>query len=90
MDKLTHAQAARALDELEESLPRMIRECDGAHLMDAFSGEAEIIELRLDHDDRVFFRNRLQCMLRDAGLIPGDDEPCIGDSDDPQGQVPSE
>lgn len=41
-----------------------------------------MIELRVSEDDRAYVRYRVQCMLRDAELIPGDDEPC--DAGDPQ------
>lgn len=89
MDRMTHEQAAKALDDLEDRLPRMIQEHDGSHLMDPVAGEAEVIEFQFNYDERIFFRNRLQCMLRDAGLIPGDDEPCAADAADARGRVPS-
>ena len=76
MRKLTHDQLKAALDELEAALPRMIAEYPESDLMDAFAGEAEMIEYKVDDEDRAFFSARVQCMLRDAGLIPGDDEPC--------------
>ncbi|MBB1472394.1 hypothetical protein H5368_05070 [Luteimonas sp. MC1782] len=44
--------------------------------MDAFAGIAdEILEdAGIEHREHVW--TALQCLLRDAGLIPGDDEPC--------------
>ncbi|MEN1941001.1 hypothetical protein WCE39_07900 [Luteimonas sp. MJ174] len=44
--------------------------------MDAFAGVAdEVLEdARLEDQEHVW--SQLQCILRDTGLVPGDDEPC--------------
>jgi hypothetical protein len=70
------AELIVALDELESRLPVLIAESEPSNLMDAFAGEAEVIDDAVADEDRAYFNNRVQCMLRDAGLIPGDDEPC--------------
>jgi hypothetical protein len=44
--------------------------------MEAFAGNADEIMEAAAPEDRTHVWNRLQCILRDAGLIPGDDEPC--------------
>lgn len=76
MNKLSHDALKNALDRLEAQLPNMIRDFDEAHIMDAIAAEVDIIERDVSEEDSTFFKNRLQCMLRDEGLIPGDDEPC--------------
>jgi hypothetical protein len=45
-------------------------------LMEAFAGEADPIRDEAAAEDLPHVDSRLQCMLRDAGLVPGDDEPC--------------
>ena len=72
----TRAELDAALADLESKLEAMIRDYPDSDLMDAFAGEAEAIEEATGPDDREHVNNRIQCMLRDAGLIPGDDEPC--------------
>lgn len=72
----TRAELDAALDQLQADLPGMIEECDDAMIMDAFAGEAEEIEAQAGSADCEHVRSRLQCMLRDLELIPGDDEPC--------------
>lgn len=69
-------ELAAALDALQARLPSMIAQYDDDQVMEAFAGEAELFETGVAAVDQVFVRDRLQCMLRDAGLIPGDDEPC--------------
>ena len=48
---------------------------DEADQMEAFAGIAdEILEGAGEHREHIW--SELQCILRDAGLVPGDDEPC--------------
>lgn len=72
----SRAELDAELDELEQWMPTMLAETDEASQMDAFAGRAELIEEATAPIDREHVWNRLQCILRDAGLIPGDDEPC--------------
>ena len=72
----TRAELDAALDKLEAALPAMIEQYDEATIMDAFAGEAEMIENEAGPRDIEHVFSRTQCMLRDAGLIPSDDEPC--------------
>lgn len=64
------------LDQLAESLKAHLADVDEQHHADAFAGVADgILEATPpEHHDYVW--SRLQCIQRDAGLIPGDDEPC--------------
>lgn len=44
--------------------------------MDGFAGMADQILEASGPDDRDHIWSRLQCLLRENGLLPGDDEPC--------------
>ena len=72
----TRAQLDADLARLEAMLPRLIEDTRSEDVLEVFAGEAEPIRDRAGQDDAAHVNNRLQCMLRDAGLIPGDDEPC--------------
>jgi len=54
----------------------MLAETDEHCQMDAFAGHADEIEARTAHEDHDHFWSRAQCILRDNGLVPGDDKPC--------------
>lgn len=70
------AELDAALDALERALPAMLEGTRPEDWMEAFAGQAEPIRDAAGPDDLPHVNNRLQCILRDAGLIPGDDEPC--------------
>lgn len=72
----TRAELDAALDALEKALPAMLEQTVPEDWMEAFAGEAEPIREAAGPEDLAHVSNRLQCILRDAGLIPGDDEPC--------------
>ena len=72
----TLAETDAALDELAAELPRIMSDSGEVYLMDEVMGLADVIEERAASEDRSHVRSRVQCILRDAGLIPGDDEPC--------------
>jgi len=72
----TRTELDCSLDKLETALPGMIEQYDEAKLMDAFSGEMEMIEEDTAVGDSGHLFSRTQCMLRNAGLIPSDDDPC--------------
>ena len=69
----TREELAIALDKLEARLPAMIAEYQAADLMDAFAREAQLIEQGATLMDSDYVHGRLNGMLRDAGLIPGDE-----------------
>lgn len=64
------------LDQLAGSLKDHLSDVDEQHHSDAFAGVADVIleSTPPEHHDHVW--SRLQCIQREAGLIPGDDEPC--------------
>jgi hypothetical protein len=72
----SRAELDAELTQLEQWMPTMLAETDETSQMVAFAGRAELIEEATAPIDREHVWNRLQCMLRDAGLVPGDDEPC--------------
>jgi len=76
----THDPATiAALDALEAKLPAMSAQYpDNDELRMAFAGEAECIEDRAPAADYEFVRGRIDCMLKNLGLIPGEEEgsPC--------------
>lgn len=75
--KKPRAELDRELDSLAALMSRCIDEDpDNPHLIDEFAGVADEITAAAGEDDREHVWTRLQCILRDAGLIPGDDEPC--------------
>ena len=72
----TLTELDKELDLLAAWVPQMLLETDEASQMDAFAGRADLITdaTPAEHHDHVW--SRLQCILRDNGLIPGDEEPC--------------
>jgi hypothetical protein len=76
MGTKSRAKLDTALAQLEQWMPAMMAETEESSQMDAFAGRAELIQVAAAPDEQEHVWNRLQCILRDAGLIPGDDEPC--------------
>lgn len=74
--KLSRSDLDAELDSLAAWVPKMLTETDEHCHMDAFAGHAEGIEARTAHEDHDHYWSRVQCILRENGLIPGDDEPC--------------
>lgn len=69
---LTELEARVA--SLRSHMPAILA-MDEADQMEAFAGVADqILEDAGEHREHIW--SELQCILRDAGLIPGDDEPC--------------
>lgn len=65
-----------ALDALEAWVPVMIKETGPSSHIDAFAGRADLITFHVPPEFKDHAWNRTQCILRDNGLIPGDEEPC--------------
>ena len=76
--KLTRPILDQKLDALAAAMPQMMADTDEASKMDAFAGIADEIQEAASDEDRDHVWSRLQCILRDNGLIPGDEEPCGG------------
>ncbi|MDH5834236.1 hypothetical protein [Luteimonas kalidii] len=65
------------LDELEARLPQLIAETEPDHLMDAFAGIADEMLEHASAEDCGHVDTRINRILHEAGLVPGDDEePC--------------
>jgi hypothetical protein len=74
-DASKHAPAiVRALDKLEAMLPKIVDENpDEEHFWPAFSGFSNEIEHAAPREDRDYVRGRISCMLKNVGMIPGDE-----------------
>ena len=69
MNKLTRDELVSTLDKLEDSLGGFIdqyAESCGSPVLDILSGEAEMIETKVEAKDLAYIRFRVQGMLRDA------------------------
>ena len=75
MGKHTRDELDALVEDLGQQLPDLI-DSGRPDLMDAFSERADAILALADPADRDHVWSKLQCLLRDAGLIPGDEEPC--------------
>jgi hypothetical protein len=72
-------KTVEALDRLEALMPDMMKQyTEDGDLLEAFAGEADCIEHAASDADHDYVRGRLDCMLKNAHLIPGEDEgePC--------------
>ncbi|MGH8075614.1 MAG: hypothetical protein ACREO4_16310 [Lysobacter sp.] len=74
--KQSRAELDVRIDALAAETQRLANEEPESDLIGAFAGVAEEIEADAGDDDRAHVWTRLQCILRDNGLIPGDEEPC--------------
>lgn len=72
----TRPELDTELAELEAWMPTMQAETEDDWQLEAFAGRADEILDATAAADHEHVWSRLQCILRDAGLIPGDDEPC--------------
>ena len=75
MGKHTRSELDALVDDLGQQLPDLI-DSGRPDLMEAFSDRSNAILALADPADRDQVWSKLQCLLRDAGLIPGDGEPC--------------
>lgn len=75
--KKTRSELDNEVGELAALIERRAtEEPDNPHLIDEFAGVADGILDAASEDDYEHVWSKLQCNLRDNGLIPGDDEPC--------------
>ena len=68
-----------ALDALEKQLPELLlANPDEADFWPKFSGTADSIVDSAPAGDSEYVRGRIDCMLKNQGVIPGEDEgePC--------------
>lgn len=64
------------LDDLARDLPGILKQTEEFAKLDAFAGIADEIYEAAGPDDQAHVWSRLQCIQRDNGLIPGDEETC--------------
>lgn len=70
----TREQLDQRVETLRQHMPEILA-MEEKDQMEAFAGIAdEILDAAGPEHDHVW--SQLQCILRDAGLVPGDDEPC--------------
>jgi hypothetical protein len=74
--KNTRQDLDARLDALAASVPRMLEGSSGDSEKGVFDRIIEEIKQAAGPEDTDHVWSRLQCILRDNGLIPGDDEPC--------------
>ncbi len=75
--KLTRSELDAKVADLAEHMRRRIaEEPDSPHLIDEFAGIADGILEAASTEDHGHVWSQLQCILREHGLVPGDDEPC--------------
>ncbi|MEO7916458.1 MAG: hypothetical protein ABIR16_02345 [Dokdonella sp.] len=68
-----------SLDRLDTHMQKMLDgEVVEAYFWPEFNAEAEAIRGKLRGDDLAYAKGRIDCMLKNAGMIPGEDEgePC--------------
>ena len=68
-----------ALDQLEAKVAQLqLENPDEDAFRNAFAGEADVIEDNAPLQDAEYVRGRIDCMLKNAGAIPGEEEgePC--------------
>lgn len=63
------------LDSLEASMPMMMEATQATDQMEEFSSLAQAIQDAAGPDDKQHVWTRLQSILRENQLIPGEDEP---------------
>ena len=72
----TRAELDAQLESLKAALPALLESVSEDCQLDAFASLADDISGQAGSADAEHVWSRVQCILRDAGLIPGDDEPC--------------
>lgn len=76
MSKLSREMLDQKLDALAAAIPQLLADTRDECKMEAFAGMADEIREAAAPEDAAHVWGRLQCILREAGLIPGDDEAC--------------
>lgn len=64
------------LDQFEVDLPALLADTREECRVEAFAGIADEIREQAGPKDAAHVWSRLECMLRDAGLSPGDEKHC--------------
>lgn len=74
--KLTREALDQKLDALAAAMPQIMADTSEESQIDAFAGIADEIREAAGPEDADHVWSRLQCIQREGGLIPGDEEPC--------------
>lgn len=77
--RIPDARTKAALDELETKLQGMVEEnLENVEFWAAFTRKADKVVRSASPNDREYAQGRVDCMLKNAGMIPGEDEgePC--------------
>lgn len=74
--KLNRSELDDEIAKLAASMPSMLETTNESSHMDAFAGQADQIRARASDQDQDYLWSRLQCILRDNEMLPGDDETC--------------
>ncbi|WP_374012076.1 hypothetical protein [Pseudoxanthomonas koreensis] len=74
----TRADIDAALECLQRRLPELMAELERDKVLEAFAAEAEPLTRAPPAEHEAYIHRRLNCMLADAGLAPGESEgePC--------------
>lgn len=75
MAKQTREELDRRVAALRDQMPEILA-LEEKDQMEGFAGIADEILEAAGPEDHEHVWSQLQCILRDAGLLPGDDEPC--------------
>ena len=76
MPRQDRATLTDRLAKLEAYMPEMIESTRPEDHLEAFAAYADEIRESAGPDDLAWVDHRLNCILHESGLIPGDDEPC--------------
>jgi len=72
MDKMTRAELNDRLEDLKARAAIIAKSSPEGEQAEEVAGEAEVIEQYVAPEDWIFFRDRVEQIIRDAGMVePG-------------------
>lgn len=72
----TRPELGSAIDDLAARTPRLLAETPANDQMSDFAGLAKHIEESSASESRTHAWSRLKCIVREHGLVPGNEVPC--------------
>lgn len=69
MDKMTRAELNDRLDDLNARAAIIAKSSPEGEQAEEVAGEAEVIEQYVAPEDWIFFRDRVEQIIRDAGMV---------------------